>query len=985
MKYTLTCSLLAYLLATGSVCAQADAQAKPEPLGIDRQTPWTTSRFVGSPEPPPQYGVERAYGELEFTNPIAVTPLPGTNRLVVMEMRGGIYSFEANGKQAEKKVQVDTMIDLTTVFSDHYRSYGIAFHPQFETNRQVFVCFVAKPEEQGSRVVRFRMAEGSPPKIDPESAETIFSWPSGGHNGGCIKFGPEGYLYLTTGDGQSPHPPDPMHVGQDLRDVRSCILRIDVDRTEGDRPYAIPSDNPFVNLPQARPEVWAYGFRNPWKIAFDPQTGDLWCGDVGWEMWELVQRVVKGGNYGWSLKEGVQPVNTEAPIGPTAPLRPAVALPHTISRSVTGGVVYGGKSTPELRGRYVYGDYVTGKLWSLYFKDGQVTEEQELADSPLAIVAFGADPQGEMLIVDYNGGLYRLIPSPATANDSFPQRLSQSGVFADIANRTPAPGVFPYEINAEPWADGAAAERVFGLPGKQPLDVYTRSNLQHGEVAGEWAFPSGSVFAKTISLPLKDASVEGSASMRPVETQVLHRDGDTWRAYTYRWNDSATDAELVPKEGMNVVLQVVDEQAARGVRKQEWRFASRTECIVCHTTRAGSIHGFNTRQLRGATDDKIDQLTKLEQHGMLLYAAAEDTPYPNPANDQASLNDRARAYLQVNCAHCHRKGGGGNAPFELRWELPLEATNTVHARPTQGVFGIHQAAVISPGEPDRSVLLYRMSKLGPGRMPHAGSTQFDAQGAALIHDWIAAMPPSEEPPSPYDESTIRGDLMLAAVESPGPLSNQAVETLLSSTTGAMRLFWAMEKDRVAQPLREKAIAAAAEHASLPVRDLFERFLPEEQRVKRLGNAIDPAAILALQGDAERGRELFFNTAGVNCQACHRLGGKGGQVGPDLSQVGKRLPPDRILESILSPSKEIDPKFVTYLVETSRGRILRGLLHERTDKQITLVDAQGKHVTVPLDEAELITQQQKSLMPDLLLKDLTAMQAADLLKYLSSQK
>ena len=207
--------------------------------------------------------------------------------------------------------------------------YGLAFHPDFEQNRQCFVCYTLRgsdPGQQnladGTRVSRFRVTQTDPPRIDPSSEEIVLTFLQGGHNGGDLHFGPDGMLYISTGDAANPNPPDPFNTGQDISDLLSSILRIDVDRKDEGKNYAIPKDNPFVAMKGARPEVWAYGFRNPWRMSFDRQTGELFVGDVGWELWESVHRVEKGGNYGWSAMEGPQPIKSETGRADADPSRP---------------------------------------------------------------------------------------------------------------------------------------------------------------------------------------------------------------------------------------------------------------------------------------------------------------------------------------------------------------------------------------------------------------------------------------------------------------------------------------------------------------------------------------------------------------------------------------------------------------------------------------------------------------------------------------
>jgi glucose/arabinose dehydrogenase len=257
-------------------------------------------------------------------------------------------------------------------------------------------------------------------------------------------------LYISTGDGGNPNPPDPLNTGQDCSDLLSSILRIDVDRKDAGKNYAIPRDNPFVGMKDVRPEIWAYGFRNPWRMGFDRQTGDLWAADVGWELWESVHKVEKGGNYGWSIVEARQPIKPNQKIGPTPIRPPMIELPHTISMSVTGGYVYRGKKFPELFGAYIFGDWETRRLWAARFEGDRLKEMPELVKPSLRVVAFGEDHAGELYFLDYDGGtLHTLERNDAgAANAKFPTKLSETGLFADVKTLTPADGVIPFRPNA---------------------------------------------------------------------------------------------------------------------------------------------------------------------------------------------------------------------------------------------------------------------------------------------------------------------------------------------------------------------------------------------------------------------------------------------------------------------------------------------------------------------------------------------------------
>ncbi len=966
--------VLTLLGTSGLSLVQVDGD---EPVGIESRVPWTTSRITGSPNPPSPYRTERVFPKLQFVNPVVLTNAPGTDRLFVLELSGTIYSFFGTAAVETP----DLCFDLKQAVPETGRVYGLTFHPRFQENRHCYICYtIGEDIADGTRVSRFTVSKSDPPVIDPASERLVITWKSGGHNGGCLEFGPDGCLYISTGDGGPAFPPDPLMSGQDVSNLLACILRIDVDRTEGERAYAIPADNPFVELEGARGEIWSYGHRNPWKLSFDPVSGDLWVGDVGWELWEMVYRIERGANYGWSLVEGPQPVHRERPRGPSPIVEPTVAHSHIEARSITGGQVYRGERLPALNGCYVYGDYVTGKLWAVRHDGTRVVSLEEIADTPLAVICFGVDNAGELYVVGYDGTIHRLVENEvAAANASFPKRLSETGLFTSVKDHTVAPGVIPYSINAEPWMDGAVAERYVALPGTSSLGIYETSNVQVGYIKGQWEFPTDGVLMKTISLAMETGNPD---SLRRLETQVLHFDVDTWRGYTYVWNDEQTDAELSLDQAFDRTFEIADTAVAGGKRKQTWHFASSTECLLCHSTRGGSIYGFVPAQLDRVHrygDIPANQLATLKHIGLFKVATAA-VRIANPDDETASLEERARSYLHINCALCHQRGGGGTAAMDVQHHLSLEKTNLLQARPTQGTFGIHRAEVLGAGDPSRSVLLYRMAKLGRGRMPYIGSSEVDVAGLSLVREWIASLA-SESPDAASAVSLIedRANVVANAQDEAG------LTELLSTTSGALRLLDAIDSDALPPARREHAIKLAAQHTDVQIRDLFERFLPTEMRTQRLGAAIDPVAILQVEGDAERGRDLFFNAAGVQCKNCHRIREQGRELGPDLNDIGKRLKLPELLESILEPSKRIDPKYVTHLVETSDGRVLTGVLVERTDDAIRLRDVQAKEVLIALKDIEFTAPQQKSLMPELQLQDMTADQVRDLLAFLASLK
>lgn len=720
-----------------------------KPVGIQKRTLWTTSKVKGSPEPPAPYRSEVAFPKLKFAEPLEMTPIPGHNRLAIAERKGKIFTF-VNDPATEK---AELLIDMKKTV------YGLVFHPQFAKNGYVYITYVLDPEKtepKGSRVSRFEVKQFT---ADPASEKIIFEWPSGGHNAGCLRFGPDGYLYIACGDGSGIA--DEFQTGQDVSDVLASLLRIDVDHPDKDKAYSVPKDNPFVNMKDARPEIWAYGLRQAWKYSFDRQNGDLWAGEVGQDLWEMVYKIEKGGNYGWSVMEGTHPFRPERKKGPTPILPPVIEHPHSDFRSLTGGFVYHGKRLKELAGAYIYGDYDTGRIWSFRYDGKKVSEHQELVDTPLRVVCFGEDNNGEIYHVDFMGGqIHRLVKAPkVTTVDNFPRKLSETGLFVvtagSIKEHQPAPGLIPYSVNAPLWSDHAIKERFLALPGDSKIEFETVTYPQPSPGAPPgWRFPDGTVMVKTFSLEMEKGN---PASRRRLETRLLHFEqltgteevGDQyWHGYTYLWNDEQTDAVLADTRGLDREYTIKDPKAKDGVRKQTWHFPSRAECTLCHTMPAKFTLGVNTLQMNKDHDYGkgvvANQLRTLEHLGIFtkpLPKPPEMLPrLVNYEDKSLDLNERARSYLHSNCAHCHMKWGGGNAEFLLLATLALKDTKTVNIRPGQGTFDLKDPRVLVPGAPDRSMIAFRMNRLGLGRMPHIASNIVDEDAVKLIREWIKQLP-----------------------------------------------------------------------------------------------------------------------------------------------------------------------------------------------------------------------------------------------------
>jgi putative heme-binding domain-containing protein len=924
--------------------------------------PWTTSRIHGSPEPPKPFRVERVYTNITFVNPLDAGTIPGTRRLVVVEQRGQLWTLED-----ERAREADLFVDLKDYDKEAVESYGVTFHPKFKENKQVFVWVVlnsqGKPNrEDGTRIVRFKMADANPPRLDPKSGEVIFTWLSGGHNGGNLRFGPDGMLYISTGDSESPDPPDRRNTGQDISDVLSSVLRIDVDRRDAGKAYAIPKNNPFVQTPGARGEVWAYGLRNPWRISFDAKRGDLWAADVGWELWEMIYRVERGGNYGWAITEGgKQEVKPHAPRGPTPILPPVLAHSHDEAASITGGEVYYGDRLPELNGAYIYGDWQFGTFWSLKTEGSRVVEHRELCRSSLMPGGFGLRHDGELIICDHGaGGLWRLNRNPdANKVANFPKKLSESGLFADVAKQKPAAGVLPYEINAHRWADHATSERWVGIPGSGKITV---ANREWGVVGrGRLTFPEDTVLALTYSMDMEHGN---AASKRKIETQMMHFNGLQWGAYSYRWNETGADAELVGPKGDEIALEVKDANAPGGLRKQNWKFFSRSECMRCHTIWNNFTPGFTGAQL------KKDLLDTFELR-------ADPQPLTDPYGD-GEAQSKARSYLHVNCSVCHREAGGGAVRAFMNFDRPLKDSRMINEKPVLGDLGLPEGRVIAAGEPTRSVLLYRMTTAGRGHMPYLGGRLIDDAGILAVRDWIAGMKREERVPENV-ERQIAAEAAWA--KDLGAGNAEALPKLLETSSGALRVAHAIIAGSLKGNTRAEAIEKGSAIADPLKRDLFERFLPPEKRRKILGPNFATESLLSTKGNAAQGKELF----NAICATCHRIDNIGADFGPDLSKIGAKWNRADLLDQIIHPGKVIDPEWNLTTVTTTDDESIAGFIAARTDKSTTLKIAGGHRREIPANEIKSTTNARATLMPEGLFENLSAEEAAGLLEFLAAHK
>ena len=665
--------------------------------------------------------VVRALAGARFRRPIWVGALPdGSGRIAVAEQDGRLLLIPATvDGAAPSKRTPDAVLDLREKVRRQHNEeglLGLAFHPGFAKNGRLFVHYSASKPRRGV-ISEFALRDD---RIDPRSERVLLEQkqPYGNHNGGSIDFGPDGFLYVSFGDGGAAN--DPLGSGQDLSTWLGALLRIDVD---GKRPYAIPPGNPFVKTRGARPEIWAYGLRNVWRMAFDPLTGELWAGDVGQNLYEEIDVIVRGGNYGWNAREGLHPFGRRPAEGTY--IDPVVEHPRSEAASITGGVVYRGKLVPSLYGAYVYADYATGNIWAVRRRADGSLDRRRVARHA-SITHFGVDPHGEVLIASFDGGIHRLQAREGEAEPDFPVRLSETGLFSDLADHQPADGFVRYAVNVPLWSDGSQKQRFIRLPKGSQVRV---------QADGTYRFPDGVVFLKTF---LRPGAVARDEKAR-LETRVIELRAGRWLAVTYVWNPTLTDALRVDEPHEQTYAVKVK---GRSVERR-WTFPGQSDCYRCHLPQAGFVLGFRPEQLdTPRPKDAPAQLDRLVSQKLFDGDPRAMRP---PFRDWHGPDREAsaRAYLDVQCAHCHRPDGPGNATIDLRASTPLAETGLLGAKPGQGDLGVKGARLLLPGQPRRSILWLRMGRTDENGMPNVAHGVPDQEALRRISTWIRSLKSSK--------------------------------------------------------------------------------------------------------------------------------------------------------------------------------------------------------------------------------------------------
>ena len=732
---------------------------------------------------------------------------PGFNRITMLNPwhDGGLVASQQDGvvwllDLANPKAS-RTILDLSARTYSFGESglFGVLPHPQFSNpkalgHRLVYVFYCAK---RTATIMSNRLSQFSwdPVKNCLDAGSEIIlidqddehDW----HNGGSMAFGNDGFLYLSLGDEGGTY--DVNENGQKIDgDLFSGVLRIDVDCQGGTvshpiikQPlsgktarYFIPSDNPWCGKIGALEEFYAIGLRSPHNLFKDSSTGNIFVTDVGASTREELNLVSKGANFGWSWIEGEVPYekgpfrgNRPEPfLGINTP--PLIAYPHSDGNiCIIGGTFYSGNLFPKLQGKVLIGDLGSGRLWSWEMPREAVKPAQQevvatiVSDQSRSLVGIASTGAGDVFVATYRGELFRLASrEPIDRTNTLPQKLSETGLFRDLATLTPNPGILPYEVNSALWSDGAEKQRWMAIPGdgtgklKAERIIFSKRE--------RWSFPVGSTFIKQFNLPI---DLDQPGKVKRLETRIIVRDtgGGIW-GVTYRWNDDDSDAFLLPAEGLTEDIVVRKGQAID--HTTSWTYPSREACLSCHTGATGGILGLSTAQLNRSitypeTGRHGDQLRSLNAVG--YFSREDDTLKPiraqqfltmprmaSPTDTRASLQERATAYFSANCSHCHRPGYL-RLDMDLRHDVPLhdralvgvDAEATFHGGP--GGPGGHggKAQRIYPQHPELSEVYLRMTNMTPGiHMPPVGTSVPDAAGITLIEEWIRSLPAATATP-----------------------------------------------------------------------------------------------------------------------------------------------------------------------------------------------------------------------------------------------
>ena len=776
-KLAMICLGVTLLGALVPVFVMQHGLDNPDPIGayMNGNLPTTTPGGVTSWE------VVEAFPNLTFQDPLFFTAEPQSNRLHVGQRDGKIFYFNNDSLTSSKTTFLDISDRVAVVWDGGLM--GMEFHPRFGLDSNyVYVYYCARTPNASystanegfgypgtffniwGRLSRF---EVNPIThiADPNSELIMINKRlyNGSHRGGALLFDDEGYLYVALGDEFR------YQTAQEQDDVlEGGVIRIDVDRdiTRSHPPvrtlplansdeysgigYYIPNDNPWLDpAGNSFEEYYSIGHRAPHKMTYDSISGQIWSGEVGGNNREEVNIIEKGNNYGHPFREGFIVGSKNPPSVIVGNLTdPVIDFPHIETSVVIGGYVYRGNDLPYFQGKYICGGYAKDKLWAVEYDSisGTATKEFICSFTPERLSTFGVDLDGELYLLHQGNSTKIFKIAPVTAAPNAPATLSAVGAFSDLSNMTPTPGVIPYELIEPFWSDKAEKFRWLMVPNDGTHDTPAEQITFSEE--GDWEFPQGAVLIKHFEMVLD----ENNPSVRTkLETRFLvHGADDKYYGLTYKWRPDQTDADLLSTSVIDSFTVVTSSGASR---QEMWLYPSRDACLFCHNDAAKGVLGPITRQFNNeifypSSGRNANQLITLEHLGM--FSPSLDTSAANLASiltaknkydTTATLEERARTYLDANCASCHRPGTGNRGVFDSRMQVPLNAQDYLYGSVSDEI-GITGGKVIIPGDLDRSILFQRLNDVHSGiAMPPLAKNKIDTAGVELIKEWILNMDP----------------------------------------------------------------------------------------------------------------------------------------------------------------------------------------------------------------------------------------------------
>jgi uncharacterized repeat protein (TIGR03806 family) len=669
---------------------------------------------AGAP-PPTAYKFDRIWANVQLTTALDIVPSPNGKEMIVAQKNGVALAvpLDPNATQAQVRTFLDLRAEINTDAESGLLSF--AFHPDYKNNGFAYVVYTRNDGMHSTRVARFKTNDNGM-TLDLTTEQKVYEHTQirGTHHGGDMRFGPDGYLYVSFGDNNTGDNHTDF-TAADPKILYGKLVRLDINVPGAG--YKIPADNPFAANPtMGAPEMFARGLRNPWRFSFDRQTKEIWLADPGEETngikgadgmanpFERIDRITKGGFYGWPYWQGTHCYHDcTREMG----LPPEAEYSHNGGPSaIIGGYVYRGSALPGLVGKYIHGDYEVGQTF-IYDPMTKMRTSMGVGGKP---VAFGEDNDGELYVSREGGTIEKLQNGVVMGPGGFPMLLSQTGCVLATDPTKPVPGMIPFSVALPFWSDGAEKERFLAVPDGQTISV---------AADGDFTLPPGGVTMKNF---------RWMGKLFETRFFVRHSDG-SYYGYSYEWNAAGTDATKVAETGKDAML----------AGNMAWWYPSTSGCFTCHNEAAGRSLGLETRQLNSVGTYgtvKANQFDTLKHIGLLSGNMTALAAFPAKDDATQPVDVRARAYLAVNCSNCHRPNGPGRGNWNALFDTAFKDMGVCNMTPDYGDLGVTGAALLKPSAHGSSLMWLRMSQRTMDFMPPLATKIPDQVGADLLSNWI---------------------------------------------------------------------------------------------------------------------------------------------------------------------------------------------------------------------------------------------------------